>query len=110
MIQEHGVEVFYHWLDVTKLESVEIFAKKVLERFGGDDVVVVNAGVGYFKRLEDLSEEEFHEMIEVNLLGVWRTIKAFLNSLKRTGGIAVVVTSDVSARLIPYGGGYVATK
>nr|3L77_A Chain A, Short-chain alcohol dehydrogenase [Thermococcus sibiricus MM 739] len=110
LMQEQGVEVFYHHLDVSKAESVEEFSKKVLERFGDVDVVVANAGLGYFKRLEELSEEEFHEMIEVNLLGVWRTLKAFLDSLKRTGGLALVTTSDVSARLIPYGGGYVSTK
>ncbi|AFN04500.1 NAD(P)-dependent oxidoreductase [Pyrococcus furiosus DSM 3638] len=108
--EKHGVEVFYDYLDVSKPESVEEFARKTLAHFGDVDVVVANAGLGYFGRLEELTEEQFHEMIEVNLLGVWRTIKAFLNSLKRTGGVAIVVTSDVSARLLPYGGGYVATK
>jgi 3-oxoacyl-[acyl-carrier protein] reductase len=107
---KHNVEVFHHYLDVSRPESVEEFAEKVLERFGDVDVVVANAGLGYFGRLEEITEEQFHEMIEVNLLGVWRTVKAFLGSLKRTKGVAVVVTSDVSARLIPYGGSYVATK
>lgn len=108
--EKHNVEVFYHYLDVSKPESVGEFAEKVLERFRDVDVLVANAGLGHFGRLEELTEEQFHEMIEVNLLGVWRTVKAFLESLKRTNGVAVVVTSDVSARLIPYGGGYVATK
>ena len=110
LAQEHGVEVFHHHLDVSKPESVEKFSRKVLDRFGDVDVVVANAGLGHFRRLEELTEEQFHEMIEVNRLGVWRTIKAFLQSLKRTGGVALVVTSDVSARFIPYGGGYVSTK
>ncbi len=100
-----GGEVFYHHLDVSRPESVEEFANKTIERFGKVDVVVANAGLGYFGRLEELGgEEEFHEMIEVNLLGMWRTIKAFLRNLKETNGVVVAVTSDVSARLLPYGG------
>ena len=110
LAEELGGEVFYHYLDVSRPESVEEFAEKVLERFGKGDVVGANAGLGHFGRLEELKEEQFHEMIEVNLLGMWRTIKAFLKSLKETNGVVVAVTSDVSARLIPYGGGYTATK
>jgi len=110
LAEELGGEVFYHYLDVSRPESVEEFAEKVLERFGKVDVVVANAGLGHFGRLEELKEEQFHEMIEVNLLGMWRTIKAFLKSLKETKGVVVAVTSDVSARLIPHGGGYTVTK
>ncbi|ASI98676.1 SDR family oxidoreductase [Thermococcus celer] len=110
LAEELGGEVFYHHLDVSRPESVEEFANKTIERFGKVDVVVANAGLGYFGRLEELGEEEFHEMIEVNLLGMWRTIKAFLRNLKETNGVVVAVTSDVSARLLPYGGGYTATK
>lgn len=51
-------------------------------------------------------------MLQVNTLGLWRTVKAFLPSLKKRKGTVVAVTSDVSARVFPRGGGgaYVATK
>ncbi|WP_048147880.1 SDR family oxidoreductase [Palaeococcus ferrophilus] len=103
-------EVFYQHLDVSKPESVDNFASRVLQRFGGVDLVVANAGVGYFGRLEEIRDEDFERMLQVNTLGLWRTIKAFLPSLKERKGIVVAITSDVSARVFPDGGAYVATK
>ncbi|MDV3104578.1 SDR family oxidoreductase [Thermococcus waiotapuensis] len=110
LAEELDTEVFYGYLDVSSWESVEDFSWKVLERFGGVDLVVANAGVGYFGRLEEISDEDFKSMVEVNLLGLWRTIKAFLPSLKDRKGTVVAVTSDVSARVFPGGGAYVSTK
>ncbi|MBP1912825.1 SDR family oxidoreductase [Thermococcus stetteri] len=103
-------EVFYHYLDVSRPESVDDFASRVLWRFGGVDLVVANAGVGYFGRLEEIRDEDFERMLQVNTLGLWRTVKAFLPSLRERRGAVVAVTSDVSARVFPGGGAYVATK
>ncbi|MCO6040707.1 SDR family oxidoreductase [Thermococcus alcaliphilus] len=103
-------EVFYHYLDVSRPESVDDFASRVLQRFGEVDLVVANAGIGYFGRLEEIRDEDFERMLQVNTLGLWRTIKTFLPSLRKRKGTVVAVTSDVSARVFPGGGPYVATK
>ncbi|ASJ12680.1 SDR family oxidoreductase [Thermococcus thioreducens] len=103
-------DVFYDYLDVSDAESVVRFAERVLDRFGGVDLVVANAGVGYFGRLDEIQEKDFEAMVQVNLLGLWRTVKAFLPSLKRRRGQVVAVTSDVSARVFPGGGAYTSTK
>lgn len=108
--EKYGVDVLHAFLDVTKPESVEEFAKEVLEHFGGVDVLVANAGIGMGGRLDELTEEEMERVFQVNTLGVWRTVKAFLPSIRERKGTVAVVTSDVSARLIPGAGAYVATK
>lgn len=97
-------------LDVENRASVEVFAKAALDRFGRVDLLVNNAGVGIFKRLEELSEEEFDRQFRVNVRGAWLVTKAFLPALEAVGGMVAMISSDVSTRTFPRGGAYTATK
>lgn len=97
-------------LDVENRASVEAFAKAALDRFGRVDLLVNNAGVGIFRRLEELSEEEFDRQFRVNVRGAWLVTKAFLPALEAAGGMVAMISSDVSTRTFPSGGAYTATK
>ena len=101
---------FAHPLDVEDRASVEAFRDAVLRRFGRVDLLVNNAGIGIFKRLDELSEEDFDRQFRVNVRGVWLVTKAFLPALEAAGGMAAMVSSDVSTRTFPGGGAYTATK
>lgn len=103
-------EVLAHRLDVSDAESVASFRQAVLDRFDSVDAVIANAGVGAFKRLEEFSPEEFDRLFAVNVRGAWLSVRAFLEPLKARHGMAVLVSSDVSARTFPTGGPYCATK
>ncbi|MCA6214816.1 SDR family oxidoreductase [Thermococcus bergensis] len=107
---KYGVRVFYDYLDVSRNESVEEFAGKVLEEFGGVDLLVANAGIPMGGRLDELSNEDMERVLQVNTLGVWRTVKAFLPSLKERRGTVAVVTSYISTMILPNAGAYVASK
>lgn len=101
---------FAHPLDVESRESVESFRNAVLGRFGRIDLLVNNAGIGIFKRLDELSEEDFDRQFRVNVRGAWLATKAFLPTLEAAGGMVAMISSDVSTRTFPNGGAYTATK
>ena len=97
-------------LDVTDPESVEGFRRAAIERFGRLDVLVNNAGIGVFRRLEETTREDFEATFRVNVQGVWAVTVAFLPWLKESRGLVLMVSSDVSTRTFPTGGSYTASK
>ena len=97
-------------LDVTDSASVEGFRRAAIERFGRLDVLVNNAGIGVFRRLEETSREDFEATFRVNVQGAWATTVAFLPHLKESRGLVLMVSSDVSTRTFPTGGSYTASK
>ncbi|HYG61958.1 MAG TPA: SDR family NAD(P)-dependent oxidoreductase [Thermoanaerobaculia bacterium] len=99
-----------HPLDVADAGSVEAFRRAVAERFGRVDVLVNNAGIGIFKRLEETSAAEFEQTFRVNVQGAWAATVAFLPRLKESRGLVLMVSSDVSTRTFPTGGSYTASK
>jgi NADP-dependent 3-hydroxy acid dehydrogenase YdfG len=99
-----------HPLDVGDSGSVGSFRDAVLARFGRLDVLVNNAGIGVFKRLEEFSSEEVESIFRVNVQGVWAVTTAFLPQLKAAKGWVMMISSDVSTRTFPTGGPYAASK
>jgi 3-oxoacyl-[acyl-carrier protein] reductase len=83
----------------------------VADRFGAVDVLVANAGVGAFAPIDEFDVADFDRLFAVNVRGLFLTLKAFTPALQAaSAGMAVVVSSDVSARVFPGGGPYTATK
>ena len=99
-----------HRLDVTDPESVEGFRRAAVDRFGRLDVLVNNAGIGVFRRLEETSREDFEATFRVNVQGAWAVTVAVLPLLKESRGLVLMVSSDVSTRTFPTGGSYTASK
>ncbi len=96
-------------LDVSDARSVRAFRETAVDAFARVDVVVANAGVTVRARLDDYSEEDFASIFDVNVKGVWLTLKEFAGALT-DGGLVVVVTSDVSTRVYEGGGPYAGSK
>ncbi len=97
-------------LDVTDPVSVEIGAAAVLDRLGGVDVLVNNAGIGLFKTVEETTEAELRKILEVNLFGMARVTRAFLPSLRSRRGVLVQVSSVAGRRGYPRLTAYCASK
>lgn len=108
----HDVPAFGHALDVTDEASLTAFRTATLDRFGRVDVVVANAGIGTFAPIVAADAADVRAMLEVNVTGLLLTLKAFAPDLEAapSRGLAITVTSDVSARVFPGGAAYVATK
>ena len=98
-------------LDVTQPDQVEAAIKATEARFGHIDVLVNNAGIGYFAAVEESEEDEVRKMFDVNVFGTGRMIWAVLPGMReRRSGCIVNVSSLAGLRGFPALGYYNATK
>lgn len=79
--------------DVRDLESVRAAVARHVERFGGLDVVVANAGVGGSLPIDELTPERWRAIIDTNLTGVFHTVKATVAELKKSRGYLFTIGS-----------------
>jgi NAD(P)-dependent dehydrogenase (short-subunit alcohol dehydrogenase family) len=84
-------------MDVADDDSVRAGIELVVATYGGLDVLVNNAGIGAQGTVADNSDEEWHRVLDVNLLGVVRVTRAALPQLRRSAAAAVVNTCSVAA-------------
>ena len=110
-IRENDGEALAVPTDVGDPAQVEALVAKTLKRWGRLDILVNNAGFGHICRFEELTEEEIHWLVEVNLLGTLYGIQAALPIMQRQGsGHIITVSSIVGKRGTPRNSVYVATK
>ncbi|MCB0662998.1 MAG: SDR family NAD(P)-dependent oxidoreductase, partial [Saprospiraceae bacterium] len=67
--------------------------KETLDAFGSLDVLVANAGVGHFASIEDMTAEQWQETIDLNLTGVFYSVKAAIDALKKSEGYIITIAS-----------------
>lgn len=98
-------------LDVTDRSQAESAVKAAEDHYGGIDVLVNNAGIGYFAAVEECDEEEVRKMFDVNFFGLCRMIHVALPGMrKRRKGYIVNLSSIAGLRSFPALGYYNATK
>lgn len=96
--------------DVSKLVAEVDAVKKIIEKWGQLDFVLANAGVGHFAPVDEMDENEWHQMINVNLNGVFHTLKASVEALKKSEGYYMTLASLAGTNFFAQGAGYNATK
>jgi NAD(P)-dependent dehydrogenase (short-subunit alcohol dehydrogenase family) len=98
-------------LDVTDRSQAESAVRAAEDHFGGIDVLVNNAGIGYFAAVEESDEAEVRKMFEVNVFGLCRMIHIVLPGMrKRRKGFIVNLSSIAGLRSFPALGYYNSTK
>ena len=81
--------------DVTDRESIEAAVARAKDKFGRVDVVVANAGIATLvTTMRAIPAEDWERVLEVNLFGVWRTVRAGMDEVVRNGGQFVLVSSS----------------
>lgn len=105
-----GPNIFTLVSDVTKLEDEHNAIAQILQKWGKLDVVVANAGVGHFAPIDELSETNWHQMIDTNLTGAFHTLKASVEALKISKGYYITIASLAGTNFFTTGAGYNATK
>ncbi|MGI8640288.1 MAG: SDR family oxidoreductase [Pyrinomonadaceae bacterium] len=107
--REIGGEVLAIQADVGKLADIDKLYDAVKERFGKIDVLFVNAGIGIFKPLEAVTEEDFDLQMNVNLKGAYFTIQKALPLLNDNASI--VLNTSINAHIgMPNSSIYAASK
>ncbi len=98
-------------LDVTKQEDIKSSVQQSMEKFGRIDVLVNNAGIGYFGAIEESEEDEVRRMFEINFFGLANMTKEVLPVMrKQKSGHIVNIASIGGLVSFPAVGFYNATK
>jgi SDR family mycofactocin-dependent oxidoreductase len=98
--------------DVRDFEAVKAALDDGVAQLGRLDIVAANAGIFSFGSMEELTEEQWSDMLDTNLTGVWHAVKAAIPHLKAggNGGSIILTSSTAGLMAIPNVGHYVAAK
>jgi NAD(P)-dependent dehydrogenase (short-subunit alcohol dehydrogenase family) len=98
-------------MNVRDYGQVERALSKAADTFGGIDIVINNAGVGTFCEVANQSPEDWRELIETNLTGVFHCCRAAIPHLRRrSGGWIINISSLAGKNPFRGGAGYCASK
>jgi NAD(P)-dependent dehydrogenase (short-subunit alcohol dehydrogenase family) len=110
-VERKGGEALFVKHDVSQEESWKEVMEKTLSAYGGLDVLVNNAGVFFNKPVEEISLEEWRQLMSVNLEGVFLGTKQAILRMKKTGGGSIINISSTAGLVgMPDSSAYVASK
>jgi (+)-trans-carveol dehydrogenase len=113
LVKSHNRRIFTAEVDVRDYDAMKAAVDTGVEQLGRLDIIVANAGIGNGgDTLDQCSEHDWQEMIDINLSGVWKSVKAGVPHLIAGGnGGSIVLTSSVGGlKAYPHCGNYVAAK
>lgn len=96
--------------DVRSLSSEKNAIQATLAHFGQLDVLVANAGIGHFANIDNLTEQDWKATIDTNLTGVFNSVKASLEALKKSKGYIITIASLAGSNFFENGAAYNASK
>jgi SDR family mycofactocin-dependent oxidoreductase len=111
-VEATGRKALAREVDIRDLAALQKVVADGVEQFGRLDVLVANAGVLSWGRIHEMSEEQWDTVIDVNLNGSWRTIRAAVPAMIEAGngGSIVIVSSSAGLKATPGNGHYSASK
>lgn len=96
--------------DVRSLEDEQNAIQAILARWGRLDVLIANAGVGHFADITELTAEQWNQTIDTNLTGVFHSVKASLDEIKKNKGYIITISSLAGVNFSPKSSAYNASK
>jgi NAD(P)-dependent dehydrogenase (short-subunit alcohol dehydrogenase family) len=110
-IRDAGGDAFARRTDVRSLPDLEAVVHEAVDRHGRLDVMCNNAGVAIGGAAGDMTEENWNRVLDINLTGVWRGMRAAIPVMLEQGGGSIVNTSSVQSKVGFLGwAGYAASK
>jgi (+)-trans-carveol dehydrogenase len=113
LVKGHNRRIYTAEVDVRDYDALKAAVDTGVEQLGRLDIIVANAGIGNGgQTLDKTSEADWTAMIDINLSGVWKTVKAGVPHILAGGnGGSIVLTSSVGGlKAYPHCGHYVAAK
>jgi 3-oxoacyl-[acyl-carrier protein] reductase len=98
--------------DVTNLDSVDAASQQITKKLGAPNILVNNAGIGAFSQpLHLMSAQEWDDVLNTNLRGVFYCIRAFAPGMIKSGGGHIINISSLAGKnALPKGAAYAASK
>lgn len=96
LVEDIGRRCLAVQADVRDGGQMRSLAERAISEFGGIDILLANAGIESFGKAWEITEEQWDEMISVNLTGVWESCKAVIPHMMERGRGAIVITSSVA--------------
>ena len=112
LVEAEGRKALSRVVDIRDDAAVRGLVADAVEQFGRLDVLVANAGVLSWGRLWELSDEQWNAVIDTNLTGTWRTLRAVIPAMIEAGngGSIIIVSSSAGIKATPGNGHYAASK
>jgi 3-hydroxybutyrate dehydrogenase len=109
--KEHGVAIAHHGADVGVPAEIEAMVRETERRFGGVDILVNNAVVRYYHKIEDFPAAEWDRAIAVDLSAAFHTIRLTMRGMKARGWGRIINMSSIHGRMaVPNRVDYVTAK
>jgi hypothetical protein len=105
-----GNDVLALEADVKNYQSQEKAVSETIAKFGSLDFLIANAGVGHFSPIDEMSIETWNDTIDTNLTGVFYSVKAAVEALKKSKGYIITISSLAGTNFFPEGSAYNASK
>jgi len=111
-VEAEGHKVLAREVDIRDDAALRQLVADGVEQFGRLDVLVTNAGVLSWGRLWELTDEQWNTVIDTNLTGTWRTLRAVVPAMIEAGngGSIIVVSSSAGVKATPGNSHYAASK
>jgi SDR family mycofactocin-dependent oxidoreductase len=111
-VEATGRKILARQVDTRDSAALRQVVADGVEQFGRLDILVANAGVLSWGRLWELSDDQWETVIDVNLSGTWRTIRAAVPAMidAGNGGSIIIVSSAAGVKATPGNGHYAASK
>jgi SDR family mycofactocin-dependent oxidoreductase len=111
-VEATGGKILSRQVDIRDSAALRQVVGDGVEQFGRLDILVANAGVLGWGRLWELTDDQWQTVIDVNLSGTWRTIRAAVPAMIEAGngGSIIIVSSAAGVKATPGNGHYAASK
>ncbi|QKT08221.1 mycofactocin-coupled SDR family oxidoreductase [Gordonia sp. X0973] len=112
LVEEAGGKLLARRGDIRDLAFQQELVAEGIETFGRLDHVVANAGILTWGLTWELTEEQFADVVDVNLVGTWKTLKAVIPPMieARSGGSITIISSTAGLKAMPMQSSYSASK
>jgi SDR family mycofactocin-dependent oxidoreductase len=112
LVESEGRKMLAAQVDVRDAAGQQRIVDEAITQFGRLDIVVANAGVLNWGRLWEISAQQWQDVLDTNLTGIWNTIKATVPAMIQAGngGSIITISSAAGVKAVPGCGHYCASK
>ncbi|MDG1717295.1 MAG: SDR family oxidoreductase [Saprospiraceae bacterium] len=107
---QYGDKIVSFESDVRDYTAQQNAVSELVAKFGGLNVVIANAGIGHFAPIDEMTHEQWNDIIDINLTGVFNTVKASVESIKKSEGYIITIASLAGTNFFAQGSAYNASK